>query len=576
VTSVAPPPADQEGPAPDTARVLSRSSPLAQAAYRLVMSLEPPCALQGFAGDDMALLLPGAHGTGAIVVDYREDKADAQRARLEQMRSQVRFPLVVAVLGGEEDAARVARGDKPMITSAKQRWVHIADDGAITGDAADTDIARVLAARGAVPDDEQWAMFVARAQEQAAVIDAEIKQVKRFQRLRTSNKPKISVALLVLMGAFFALELAFGGTENILTLLRLGALSGPRVMEGEVYRLLSVAFLHGDLLHLGVNGYVLYRLGSFLEQILGSWRFVVLLIVSVLGGSIASVFVNPEVVAVGASGGLWGVLAAHAILAWRPQGLLPEMILPAARQAALTNLVLNVFVSFMPNIDWAAHFGGGLAGGLMMLLVLRRGLPALKDQSLDEDPGPVPLPAMWLRALAVVLVVLQLSSGAVAVALGKPWVMRTPTYQTVTVDKLGVRLELPTALSVDETASLPPFAQRFGDPRLGPTQCTISVLRQPGVTLEALELMWQAAPEGTTLSLAPQRVMVDGRPGLVAEYSYGTGASSRRMVKIDGELVFEAGCLVLPSMPAWRNVVDRLVESMQIAPSRSDAPPGAP
>ena len=99
---------DPKGPAPEKARVLSRSSPIAQAAYRLVMTLDPPCALQGFAGDDMALLLPGEHGTGAIVVDYRADKKDDQQKRVLEMRGQVAFPLVIVVLGGDAKAADVA------------------------------------------------------------------------------------------------------------------------------------------------------------------------------------------------------------------------------------------------------------------------------------------------------------------------------------------------------------------------------------------------------------------------------------------------------------------------------------
>jgi rhomboid protease GluP len=537
------------------------------------MTLDKPCALQGFAGDDMALLLPGEHGTGAIVVDYRADKADAQQKRLLQMRGQVGFPLVVAVIGGDDKATEVARGNKPMITPAKQRWVHIADDGTLTGDGQDTAIAQALATASAPPDDEAWAAFAAKAKEQSAAIEADIKQLKRFQRLRASNKPKVSVAMLVFMGVFFALELAFGGPENLLTLIRMGALTGSRVMEGEVYRLLSVAFLHGDLLHLAVNGYVLYRLGSFLEQIVGSWRFVVLLIASVLGGSLASLAASPDVVAVGASGGLWGVLAGHAILAWRPQGLLPEAMLRGARQAAVTNLVLNVFVSFMPNIDWAAHFGGGIAGGLLMLFVLRRGLPALKDQPLDEDPGPVPVPAAWLRALAIILVLLQLGSGAVALARGQPWVMRAPRYEETGSKKLGVLFELPDALKVDTSAELPPTAQRFGDPALGPTQCTINVVRRSGTQLETLQALWKLAPEGTTLSMGPERTTWGGAPGLVAEYSYGTGASSRRALKLDGDLVLEAGCIVLPSMPGWRNVADHMVETMQLDPASAGGPP---
>lgn len=217
----------------------------------------------------------------------------------------------------------------------------------------------------------------------------------------------MTFALLAANLIMFGVQVARGGFDpTVGVLIALGGNEPTRVMQGEVWRLVSSAFLHGGVMHIAFNMLVLWVLGRFVERLVGGARFVILYGASAVAGSVASVLITEPSVSVGASGALWGILAAHAVFAFTP-GFLPKAFVPGARRAALWNLGLNVMVSFVPHVDWAAHFGGGLVGAALLFLVLMRGLPRG-----DALASPGPRSGMALRAVAAV-VGLMLAAGAV-------------------------------------------------------------------------------------------------------------------------------------------------------------------
>src|SRR5262245_48716113 len=131
--------------------------------------------------------------------------------------------------------------------------------------------------------------------------------------------------LAALLGVFvaeqvFALEPTSGLlAPGIRTLVALGGLNRTLVIEsGEWYRLLTAALLHGDILHLVLNGVALFFAALVLEGLLGrAWLFA-LFIIGALGGSLMSLVVNPvKMVSVGASGAIMGLTAAAFISAFR-------------------------------------------------------------------------------------------------------------------------------------------------------------------------------------------------------------------------------------------------------------------
>lgn len=111
--------------------------------------------------------------------------------------------------------------------------------------------------------------------------------------------------ILVFLAMFYAgVDLFQPTTEQ---LLAWGANAGTKTMDGETWRLLSCAFLHIGLVHLGVNMFVLWKVGPFLERLFGSTTFLIFYVVSAIGGSEASLWWNEFGVSAGASGALFGI-----------------------------------------------------------------------------------------------------------------------------------------------------------------------------------------------------------------------------------------------------------------------------
>jgi membrane associated rhomboid family serine protease len=132
------------------------------------------------------------------------------------------------------------------------------------------------------------------------------------------------------------------------------------VADGETYRLLTSAFLHGGVLHLLLNMYALFLFGPQLEASLGRVRFTALYLLSALGGSAASyAFSQPNQPSLGASGAVFGLLGAYLVISRRlGRDTTPVMVL----------LAINLGYGFLvPRIDWRAHVGGLLVGALVAL-----------------------------------------------------------------------------------------------------------------------------------------------------------------------------------------------------------------
>ena len=142
------------------------------------------------------------------------------------------------------------------------------------------------------------------------------------------------------------------------------ALYGPLVQSGEYWRLFSVALVHGGLTHLFFNMFSLLVLGNPVEAALGKARFLTIFLVSLLTGSLTSIYLNsaPQV-SVGASGAVFGLFGAF--IAMR------KMISEGVRDIYVIVGLNFVFGFILGGIDWRAHLGG-LVGGYLTTAVLLR------------------------------------------------------------------------------------------------------------------------------------------------------------------------------------------------------------
>lgn len=148
------------------------------------------------------------------------------------------------------------------------------------------------------------------------------------------------------------------------TLVRYGAASGIAIADGEPWRLVSHAFLHGNLLHLVFNLYALIVAGPTLERSIGSVRFALVYLVSAVAGGLAgSLWNHPLGVLVGGSGALFGMFGAFAALLARGGREPTEFLRSAGGKQLLGNIGLNLVLGMLiPFISNSAHIGGLLAG----------------------------------------------------------------------------------------------------------------------------------------------------------------------------------------------------------------------
>ena len=175
----------------------------------------------------------------------------------------------------------------------------------------------------------------------------------------TGDTSRVSITIIVLNVAVFVLGLAAG--ERGLQ-VRFGNIGGaPEVFgvaDGEYYRLLTAAFLHGGVFHLLMNMLALAQLGPVLEAALGRVRFVGLYVLSALGGSVLSYLLSdPRQLGVGASGAIFGLFGAYYVVVRRMGGETGSIVALLA-----INLVINFSV---PIIDWRAHLGGLVTGAVI-------------------------------------------------------------------------------------------------------------------------------------------------------------------------------------------------------------------
>lgn len=163
-----------------------------------------------------------------------------------------------------------------------------------------------------------------------------------------------------------------GNRDSFSVLVRIGALRNIDVAEGQWWRLLTCCFVHIGALHLLMNMLGLWMIGPMLERMFGRWRYLLIYLISGLGGSVAmcvSLVTAWQAPGAGASGAIWGLLTA--MVAWiiLNRDVLGRDIASRWLSQLGTVLLLNVFISFLPGISAAGHFGGGAVGFIVAYLL---------------------------------------------------------------------------------------------------------------------------------------------------------------------------------------------------------------
>ena len=176
-----------------------------------------------------------------------------------------------------------------------------------------------------------------------------------------------------------------------------GSLVGALVAQGDWWRLFTSAFLHANLLHLGMNMLFLWWIGAPVEQAIGRGRYLLLYVVSGLAGSAgALLFSGSFVRTVGASGALFGILGAALVFERQRNYVLGG----GALGIILLNLAFTFVGGSFGSISIGGHLGG-LAGGAACALALSR---FGRTHAIYGRPGLVGIAGVLAVGVASILV----------------------------------------------------------------------------------------------------------------------------------------------------------------------------
>ncbi len=186
---------------------------------------------------------------------------------------------------------------------------------------------------------------------------------------------KSLVAVNVLL--FVVLNIFGQNSESLTYLYSQLSTKGSLIWEDNQYwRVLTGGFLHGSIIHIGFNMYLLWQLGQQIERVIGPKLFSAVYFTSLFGGSFGAILLDPDVEVVGASGAVFGLIGFTALL-YRSRGI-------GLFDTGLGFLiVINILFSFRGGTSLGAHAGGFVIGLLLGVLFYGAGMgnkPVIKSE----------------------------------------------------------------------------------------------------------------------------------------------------------------------------------------------------
>ncbi len=179
-------------------------------------------------------------------------------------------------------------------------------------------------------------------------------------RMTGAGAPVVTYAIIGVCVLVFILQSlpGVGGTVTA-ALQYAGLYNYPQLFEP--WRMFTAIFAHASIIHIALNMYTLWLFGMILEPMLGRMRYLILFLLSGLAGSIGVFLIaDPRQPVIGASGAIFGMLAAFLIIQRRLGGNATQLLILVG-----INLVIGFVI---PGIAWQAHLGGLVGGALVGLI----------------------------------------------------------------------------------------------------------------------------------------------------------------------------------------------------------------
>ncbi len=206
-----------------------------------------------------------------------------------------------------------------------------------------------------------------------------VKEGQEREKYMKNNKPIITYILIFINIVMFVLMYMLGnGSENTNTLIDFGANYILLTKAGEYYRLITSGFLHIGVIHLLLNMYSLYIVGTQVEYFYGKVKYIIIYLFSLIMGSLFTVALSSvNTVSAGASGAIFGLLGSILYFGIKYRGYIGNSLV----NQIVPVVVLNLIIGFTtPGIGNAAHIGG-LIGGYLISMAVGIGIDKKEQRS---------------------------------------------------------------------------------------------------------------------------------------------------------------------------------------------------
>lgn len=186
----------------------------------------------------------------------------------------------------------------------------------------------------------------------------------KIEKVFSSKKPYITYFIMMICILLYILPKLLGNYDQIIYDY---GLIGEAVKNGDFFRLITSEFLHASAVHLLVNMYSLYIIGTQIESFLGKKKYILIYLMSAVFASLLSITLGDLTsISIGASGAIFGLLGSLLYFGYHYRVYLGNVI----KSQIIPIIVLNLIIGFsIQGIDNFAHIGG-LVGGVLVTKAL--------------------------------------------------------------------------------------------------------------------------------------------------------------------------------------------------------------
>lgn len=181
------------------------------------------------------------------------------------------------------------------------------------------------------------------------------------QMKKEGTYPKMTMIIAGICIAMFVLQflVTLMVKDSITSAIICGAYYKMNVVGAyEYWRLLTAGFVHVDLWHIMMNMFAFFSLGMTLEKKMGRKHYLITLLVSIVVGNLFVLVGDHNIVSLGLSGGLFGLLGVYTVMLFS-EGYYRN---PRILSNFLTMMMMNFLISMMPGISFLGHAGGFVCG----------------------------------------------------------------------------------------------------------------------------------------------------------------------------------------------------------------------